>query len=165
MRFDLRDSFPLLTTKRVFWRGVAEELLWFIKGCTSAKALSEKGVGIWDANGSKEFLTKCGLGHREEASCASPALLSLSHPFFNRRQLHYYHRQHNNHHNQHNHNHNHLLPPPPPLPPPPQPPPPPPACCARHSRKSRVAQLCNLFASAHSVCNGSNTPVPPVPPL
>ena len=32
MRFDLRRSFPLLTTKRVFWRGVAEELLWFVAG-------------------------------------------------------------------------------------------------------------------------------------
>lgn len=58
--------FPLLTTKRVFWRGVAEELLWFIRGSTNAKELSEKGVKIWDANGSKEFLEKQGLGHREE---------------------------------------------------------------------------------------------------
>eukprot|EP00795_Rhopilema_esculentum_P011307 gene11307-21497_t len=66
MRFSLRENFPLLTTKRVFWRGVAEELLWFIKGSTNAKELSEKGVHIWDANGSKEFLEGRGLGHREE---------------------------------------------------------------------------------------------------
>jgi dihydrofolate reductase/thymidylate synthase len=39
MRFNLRHSFPLLTTKRVFWRGVAEELLWFISGCTNANVL------------------------------------------------------------------------------------------------------------------------------
>ncbi len=40
MRFSLRDNvFPLLTTKRVFWRGVAEELLWFIAGSTNAKLL------------------------------------------------------------------------------------------------------------------------------
>jgi hypothetical protein len=39
MRFDLRHSFPLLTTKRVFWRGVAEELLWFISGSTNANVL------------------------------------------------------------------------------------------------------------------------------
>jgi thymidylate synthase len=32
MRFNLKDSFPLLTTKKVFFRGVVEELLWFIKG-------------------------------------------------------------------------------------------------------------------------------------
>lgn len=65
-RFDLRTTFPLLTTKRVFWRGVAEELLWFVAGCTNGKTLSDKGVKIWDANGSKEFLEKRGLGHREE---------------------------------------------------------------------------------------------------
>lgn len=47
MRFSLRDGvFPLLTTKRVFWRGVAEELLWFIRGSTNAKELQEKGVHI-----------------------------------------------------------------------------------------------------------------------
>lgn len=57
MRFSLRDGrFPLLTTKRVFWRGVAEELLWFISGCTNAKVLQEKGIHIWDGNGSREFL-------------------------------------------------------------------------------------------------------------
>eukprot|EP00746_Dinoflagellata_sp_MGD_P162526 gnl/MRDRNA2_/MRDRNA2_90124_c0_seq1.p1 gnl/MRDRNA2_/MRDRNA2_90124_c0~~gnl/MRDRNA2_/MRDRNA2_90124_c0_seq1.p1 ORF type:complete len:493 (-),score=92.60 gnl/MRDRNA2_/MRDRNA2_90124_c0_seq1:226-1704(-) len=66
MRYDLKKSFPLLTTKRVFWRGVVEELLWFIKGDTNAKNLSDKGVKIWDANGSRDFLDKRGLSHREE---------------------------------------------------------------------------------------------------
>jgi len=66
-RWSLRDNvFPLLTTKRVFWRGVAEELLWFIAGGTSAKLLQDKGVRIWDGNGSREFLDKSGLAHREE---------------------------------------------------------------------------------------------------
>lgn len=66
MRFSLRNNvFPLLTTKRVFWRGVAEELLWFVSGCTNANELSEKGIHIWDANGSREFLDKQGLQHRE----------------------------------------------------------------------------------------------------
>lgn len=66
LRYNLRDSFPLLTTKRVFWRGVAEELLWFVQGCTNGKKLSEKGVHIWDANGSRDFLDNLGLNHREE---------------------------------------------------------------------------------------------------
>jgi dihydrofolate reductase/thymidylate synthase len=66
MRFSLRDSFPLLTTKRVFWRGVVEELLWFMRGDTNAKHLSEKGVKIWEANGSREFLDGRGLTEREE---------------------------------------------------------------------------------------------------
>lgn len=65
MRFDLRDSFPLLTTKRVFWRGVAEELLWFVSGSTNANLLSEKGIHIWDGNGSREFLDKRGFPDRE----------------------------------------------------------------------------------------------------
>ena len=51
MRFSLRESFPLLTTKRTFWRGVAEELLWFIQGNTNANDLAAKKVHIWDANG------------------------------------------------------------------------------------------------------------------
>ena len=66
MRFSLRDEvFPLLTTKKVFRRGVAEELLWFVKGCTDGAELSAKGVKIWDGNGSREFLDQRGLGHRE----------------------------------------------------------------------------------------------------
>jgi thymidylate synthase len=56
---------PLLTTKRVFLRAVIAELLWFISGCTSSLPLSEQGIKIWDGNGSREFLDKVGLGHRE----------------------------------------------------------------------------------------------------
>jgi dihydrofolate reductase/thymidylate synthase len=66
MRFSLRESFPLLTTKRTFWRGVVEELLWFMRGDTNAKNLSDKGVKIWDANGSRAFLDGRGLTEREE---------------------------------------------------------------------------------------------------
>jgi dihydrofolate reductase/thymidylate synthase len=65
MRYDLSKSFPLLTTKRTFFRGILEELLWFIKGDTNGNHLSEKGVKIWDGNGSREFLDKRGLSHRE----------------------------------------------------------------------------------------------------
>ena len=44
MRYNLRDNvFPLLTTKKVFWRGLAEELLWFVKGSTNANELADKG--------------------------------------------------------------------------------------------------------------------------
>ncbi|XP_041824696.1 thymidylate synthase [Melanotaenia boesemani] len=66
VRYSLRDQFPLLTTKRVFWKGILEELLWFIKGSTNAKELSEKGVKIWDANGSRTFLDNLGFTDREE---------------------------------------------------------------------------------------------------
>jgi dihydrofolate reductase/thymidylate synthase len=64
--YDLSESFPLLTTKRVFWRGVVEELLWFVKGDTNARHLSDKGVKIWDGNGSRAFLDSRGLPEREE---------------------------------------------------------------------------------------------------
>ncbi|XP_072998781.1 bifunctional dihydrofolate reductase-thymidylate synthase-like [Typha latifolia] len=66
MRFNLRKSFPLLTTKRVFWRGVVEELLWFISGSTNAKVLQEKGIHIWDGNASREYLDSVGLAYRKE---------------------------------------------------------------------------------------------------
>lgn len=66
LEFDLSDGkLPLLTTKRVFWRGVAEELLWFIRGSTNAKELAEKNVHIWDANGTKEFLANLQLDREE----------------------------------------------------------------------------------------------------
>ena len=67
MRFSLRDgTMPLLTTKRTFWRGVAEELLWFVSGSTNARELQEKNIHIWDGNGSREFLDSRGLTDREE---------------------------------------------------------------------------------------------------
>eukprot|EP00775_Hariotina_reticulata_P006877 gene6877-7093_t len=65
-RYDLRHSFPLLTSKRVFWRGVLEELLWFIRGSTNARELQDKGVHIWDGNSSRAFLDAQGLTDREE---------------------------------------------------------------------------------------------------
>lgn len=65
--FSLRDNIlPLLTTKRVFTRAIIEELLWFIKGNTNSKHLTEKGIHIWDGNGSREYLDKIGLSHRKE---------------------------------------------------------------------------------------------------
>eukprot|EP01023_Acetabularia_acetabulum_P029792 TRINITY_DN28077_c0_g2_i4.p1 TRINITY_DN28077_c0_g2~~TRINITY_DN28077_c0_g2_i4.p1 ORF type:complete len:548 (-),score=51.56 TRINITY_DN28077_c0_g2_i4:223-1866(-) len=66
MRFNLRHTFPLLTSKRVFWRGVVEELLWFIRGCTDSKDLAKVNVHIWDDNGSRQFLDSNGFKHREE---------------------------------------------------------------------------------------------------
>lgn len=61
MRFDLSKSFPLLTTKKMFTRGITEELLWFLRGETNAKILQQKNVHIWDGNTSREFLDNVGL--------------------------------------------------------------------------------------------------------
>jgi len=83
MRYNLRDdTFPLLTTKKVFYRGIAEELFWFIRGSTNANELQvrilavswsvfmlsfkEKKVRIWDGNSSRAFLDSLGFTHREE---------------------------------------------------------------------------------------------------
>lgn len=48
MRFDLSESFPLLTTKKMFLKGVIHELLWFLRGDTNIKYLTDNGVHIWD---------------------------------------------------------------------------------------------------------------------
>ena len=48
MRFDLQEGFPLLTTKKVFFRGLAHEMLWFLQGATNTKYLTDNKVHIWD---------------------------------------------------------------------------------------------------------------------
>lgn len=66
LRFNLSNgTFPLLTTKKVFLKGILHELLWFINGSTDASLLSDKGVKIWDGNGSREYLDSLGLTDRE----------------------------------------------------------------------------------------------------
>jgi dihydrofolate reductase/thymidylate synthase len=65
LSFDLTKGFPLLTTKKVFLRGIFEELLFFIRGQTNSKILESKGVNIWKPNTSKEFIEKCGLPYEE----------------------------------------------------------------------------------------------------
>lgn len=48
MRFNLNDGFPILTTKRIFFKGVVHELLWFLDGATNNTVLKDAGVHIWD---------------------------------------------------------------------------------------------------------------------
>lgn len=47
-RFDLRSGFPLLTSKKVHWKSVVAELLWFLRGDTNVRSLQEQGVRIWN---------------------------------------------------------------------------------------------------------------------
>ena len=59
MRFDLGEGFPLLTTKRVFLKGVIHELLWFLKGYTNIKYLVDNGVHIWDSDAFRYYNELC----------------------------------------------------------------------------------------------------------
>jgi len=68
MRFDLRRNFPLLTTKRVFWRGVAEELLWFVGGKTNANELQDKDIKIWDGKARGRTSTRWVWGTERSAT-------------------------------------------------------------------------------------------------
>jgi thymidylate synthase len=65
LKFDLREGFPLLTTKKMFFRGIVEELLFFMRGDTDSKILEKKGVNIWKGNTSREFLDKMGFDYPE----------------------------------------------------------------------------------------------------
>ena len=49
MHFDLQDGFPLVTTKKTYFKGLAIEMLWFLKGATNTKYLTDNNVHIWDA--------------------------------------------------------------------------------------------------------------------
>ncbi|MDA4625381.1 thymidylate synthase, partial [Enterobacter hormaechei] len=47
-RYDLREGFPLVTTKRVYRKGLVGELLWFLRGDTNVRWLQERDIHIWD---------------------------------------------------------------------------------------------------------------------
>lgn len=63
---DISKAFPLLTTKKVFFRGIVEELLWFLRGSTDANELKNKNVNIWNGNSSREYLDSIGLNNYRE---------------------------------------------------------------------------------------------------
>ena len=65
IRFDLAEGFPLLTTKKVFYRGIIEELLWFLSGDSNIKYLVDRDVHIWDEWAWKKY-HKWALEHAPE---------------------------------------------------------------------------------------------------
>ena len=68
MRFDLSKGFPLLTTKKMFTRGIIEELIWFLNGDSNLKYLADRDVHIWDAWPYKAYLQRIGLSVPESGS-------------------------------------------------------------------------------------------------
>jgi len=65
MEFNISETVPILTTKKVFYNMVIKELLFFISGKTDSNILSDDGIKIWEGNTSKSFLEKRGLEYRE----------------------------------------------------------------------------------------------------
>ncbi len=65
MEFDLREGFPLFTTKYTWFDGIKKELLFFISGKTNTKILEQQGVNIWKGNTNKEYLKAHGLEWKE----------------------------------------------------------------------------------------------------
>ncbi len=59
MRFNLEEGFPLLTTKKVFLKGIIHELLWFLRGDTNIKYLVDNRVHIWDNDGYRYYTELC----------------------------------------------------------------------------------------------------------
>jgi len=66
LSFDLEKGFPLLTTKKMFWKGILEEFLFFIHGETDTRILEKKGIRIWSGNTSRTFLDNLGMYRRPE---------------------------------------------------------------------------------------------------
>jgi dihydrofolate reductase / thymidylate synthase len=61
--YNLEDTFPALTTRRIFFRGIFEELMFYLSGKTDNQILVDKNVNIWTGNTTREFLDSRGLNH------------------------------------------------------------------------------------------------------
>lgn len=79
LSFDLKKGFPLLTTKKVFFRGAFEELMFFLRGRTNTKELEAKGVNIWRGNTSRAFLDGVGLTEYAEGDMGPMYGFNLRH--------------------------------------------------------------------------------------
>lgn len=66
LKFNLQHGYPLLTTKKMFFKGIVEELLFFIRGDTNSKLLEINNINIWKPNTSRQFLDSLNMNHRLE---------------------------------------------------------------------------------------------------
>jgi thymidylate synthase len=67
--FDISNSIPLITQKRISFKNILEELLWFCRGETDSNILKDKGVNIWNGNTTRDFLDARGLNDYQEGEC------------------------------------------------------------------------------------------------
>ena len=79
LKFNLRDTFPLSTTKRMFFRAIFEELKLYLIGKTDNKILQNKDIHIWDGNTSREFLDKRGLTEFPEGDMGATYGFNMRH--------------------------------------------------------------------------------------
>jgi dihydrofolate reductase/thymidylate synthase len=101
LSFDLQKGFPLLTTKKMFWKGIVEELLFFIRGDTDTKLLSNKGIKIWEPNTNKDFLNKMNLDYDE--GLMGP-MYGYQWRFFNKNYRQFFNKNYSNNNNDNNDN-------------------------------------------------------------
>lgn len=59
IRHKMSDGFPLLTTKKLHWKSIVTELLWFLRGDTNIKFLVDNGTSIWNGDAYKNYLKEC----------------------------------------------------------------------------------------------------------
>ena len=79
-KYNIRNyRLPLFTHRKMFYRGIIEELLFFISGNTNTKLLEEKNVNIWKGNTSREFLDSRGLNHLNEGDLGAGYSFQLRH--------------------------------------------------------------------------------------
>jgi dihydrofolate reductase/thymidylate synthase len=66
IQFDVSDNtIPISTDRKIYWKGIVEELLWFLRGDTDNKLLNQKNIHIWDGNSSSSFIENLGLDYKE----------------------------------------------------------------------------------------------------
>lgn len=79
LKFDISHHIPILTTKKIAWKTVIKELLWFLSGSTDSKVLEKQGVNIWKGNTSRSFLDSRNLKQYTEGDIGPLYPFSLRH--------------------------------------------------------------------------------------